>query len=67
MKLSEFFSSGIMSKRAKLKLDITLDNGESMNKGDEVSILKDYGKGYYHAEHNDFACKVYKDEIEFIN
>jgi len=38
-----------MSKRAKLKVDVTLDNGESMNKGDEVSILKDYGEGYYHA------------------
>lgn len=67
MKLSEFMSSGLMfGKKAKLKIDISLNNGESMKKGEVVSILKDYGDGYYHAEHNEFACKVYKDEIEFI-
>lgn len=66
MKLSDFLSSGLMfSKKARLKTDIELDNGE-MNKGEIVSILKDYGDGYYHAEHNEFACKVHKSEIEFI-
>jgi len=66
MKLSEFFSSGIMSKKAKLLVDIKLDNGESMKTGEEVSILKDYNNGYFHAEHNDFACQVHKSEIEFL-
>lgn len=31
MKLSEFLSSGLMfGKKAKMKIDIELDNGESM-------------------------------------
>lgn len=67
MKLSDFFNSEIMHKKAKLLIDIDLNNGESKKAGDIVSILKDYGKGYYHAEHNDFACKVHKSEIEFIS
>jgi len=67
MKLSEFFSSGIMHKKAKLKIDISLDNGEKMSRGEEVSVLKDYGEGYYHIEHNDFACKAHRNEIDFIN
>lgn len=67
MKLSEFFSSGIMMKEAKLKVDIKLDDGEQMKKGEVVSILKDYGDGTYHAEQNDFACRVNKSEIEFLN
>lgn len=67
MKLSEFLSSGIMVKQAKLKVDIKLDNGEQMKKGEVVTILKDYGDGFYHAEHNDFACRVEKSEIEFLD
>lgn len=68
MKLTEFFSSGLMlNKKARLKVDISLDNGEKRNKGDEVSVLKDYGDGYFHIEHNEFACKAHKDEIEMIN
>lgn len=55
-----------MHKKAKLLVDISLDNGESMDTGDIVSILKDYGDGFYHAEHNDFACKVHNSEIRFI-
>lgn len=66
MKLSEFFSAGIMSRKATLNIDIDLNNGESMKKGEEVRILKDYGDGHYHAEHNDFACKVHQSEITFI-
>ena len=65
MKLSEFFKSGIMHKQGRLLKDITLDNGESMNAGEVVSLLKDYGDGY-HAEHNDFACKVSCDEVEIL-
>lgn len=65
MKLSEVLS-GMMYKKAKLKLDIELNNGEKREKGDVVSILINYGNGYYHAEHNEFACKVHESEIEFI-
>lgn len=32
MKLSEFFSAGIMSRKATLNIDIDLNNGESMKK-----------------------------------
>jgi hypothetical protein len=68
MKLSEFFNSGLMfGKKAKLLMDIDLNNGESRNKGDVVSVLKDYGAGYYHIEDNEFACKASDSEIEFIN
>ena len=66
MKLSEFFSSGMIHKRAKLKIDINLDNDESMKAGEIVYILKDYGNDYYHAEYNEFACKVHRSEIEFL-
>lgn len=66
MKLSEFFSSGLMLQKATLKIDMNLDNGESMKKGEVVTVLKDYGDGYYHIEHNYFATKAHADEIEFI-
>jgi len=68
MKLSDLFSNNrIMHKKAKLLVDINLDDGESMEMGQTVSILLDYGDGSYHAEHNDFACKVFESEIEFID
>ena len=68
MKLSEYLSSNkIMHKRAKLLIDLELDNGESRKKGDIVSILLDKGNGKYHAEDNEWACTVDKSEIEFIN
>lgn len=66
MSISEFFASGIIHKEARLLIDINLDNGEGMKAGEVVLILKDYGDGY-HAEHNDFACKVSYDEVELIN
>lgn len=67
MKLSEFMSSGLMfGKKARLTMGISLNNGESRKKGDIVSVLKDYGGGYYHIEDNDFACKASDSEIEFI-
>ncbi len=65
MKLSEFFASGIICKKGKLLVDISLDNGESMKKGEVVNLLKDYGDGY-HAEHNEFACKVAYKEVQVI-
>jgi hypothetical protein len=67
MKLSEFFSTGIMYKKGILLKDITLDNGESMKAGEYGSILKDYGDGFYHFEYNDFACKVKYDEVKIVN
>lgn len=56
----------VMNKRAKLLIDIDLDNGEARVKGDIVSVLLDKGNGQYHVEDNDFACTVSKDEIRFI-
>lgn len=65
--LFDLLSSGrVMHKKAKLLIDLELDNGESRKIGDIVSILLDKGDGYYHAEDNDFACTVHKSEIEFI-
>lgn len=64
--LSDFISSGFMVKRATLNQDMELNNGESMKKGEEVLIMKDYGDGTYHAEMNDFATKVHKSEITFL-
>ena len=66
MKLSEFFAGGIMHKRAKLLVDISLDNGECLPSGATGYVLKDYGDGTFHFEQNDFACRVKKTEIEFI-
>lgn len=66
MKLSEFFASGIIHKKARLLIDIDLDSGEGMKAGEVVSLIKDYGDGY-HAEHNNFACKVLYKEVELIN
>ena len=67
MKLSEYLSAGkMMTKKAKLLTDITLDNGESMKAGEVGHVLMDKGGGKYHFEHNDFACTVTSEEIEFI-
>ncbi len=68
MKLSEYLTTNrIMFKKAKLLIDLNLDNDESRKKGDIVSILLDLGNGKYHAEDNDWACTVEENEIEFIN
>ena len=65
--LFDLLTSGrIMHKKAKLLIDINLDNGEIRNVGDIVSILIDKGNGKYHAEDNDWACEVDISEIEFI-
>jgi len=66
MNLSEFFSSGIMTKRAKLLRNITLDNGETMPKGTKGHVFKDYGDGTYHFEDNDNACRVARSEVKFL-
>lgn len=59
-------SNKVYNKKAKLLINIDLDNGESMKKGDIGYVLIDYGNNTYHFEHNDFACKVMKHEIKFI-
>lgn len=51
---------------AKLKETIKLDNGEIRRRGEKVSILYKNGKGLYHAEWNDWACKLKEDEFIFI-
>jgi hypothetical protein len=54
------------NKKARLLIDIELDNGESMKVGEEGYILIDYGNETYHFEYNDFACKVKKDEFQYV-
>ena len=67
MKLSEFLLSGrIICKKGKLKIDVSLNNGEARKAGDVVSILKENGNGEYHAEDNDWACNLKQDEFDFV-
>ena len=68
MKLSEMFAQGqfLGNKKGKLLKTIKLDNGESKKKGSVVSILMKNADGTYHAEDNDWACKVTADEFTFV-
>ena len=67
MKLSEYIEQGTFIIRdAKLLCDISLENGETRKKGDTVSILMKNKDGTYHAEDNDWACKLKRNEFEFI-
>jgi len=67
MKLSEYLLQGkILNKKAKLLIDLELDNDESRKIGDIVIIVKDNQDGTFHAEDNDFACKVTRNEFEYI-
>ena len=59
-------SGRIMRKKAKLLIDIDLDNGEIRKAGDIVYIVIDKGNGKYHAEDNEWTCEVDISEIEFI-
>ena len=56
----------LMNKKAKLLVDIQLDDGESRKMGDEIYVLIDKGNGRYHVEDNEFSCEITKDEIEFL-
>jgi hypothetical protein len=67
MKLSDYLTSGqVIHKQGKLLKSIKLDNGEKRKKGDIISIVLDFEDGTFHAEDNDWACKVTKDEFKFI-
>lgn len=67
MKLSEYLLSGtFVNKPAKLLVTIDLDNGEKRKKNDVVTIVKDNGDGTFHAEDNDWACKVTRNEFEYV-
>lgn len=67
MKLSEYLLKGkLVNKKAKLKVDISLDNGLKRKRGAVVYIVKDNQDGTFHAEDNDWACQVIKEEFEFI-
>lgn len=68
MKLSEYLAQGkFLCKQAKLNVNITLNNGTSKKRGDIVSVIMENADGSFHIEHNDFACKVNRNEIEFID
>lgn len=67
MKLSEYLSSGkMLHRKAKLKKAIKLDNGEKRKKGDTVSIVMEFEDGTFHAEDNDWACKITKEEFTYL-
>lgn len=68
MKLSEFCSPStgkLICKKAKLLLDLPLNNGDIIKKGALGHLIKDYGDGY-HFETNDLACKVKYNEVQII-
>ena len=55
----------IVNKPAKLLIDLELDSGESRKIGDTITIVKDNEDGTFHAEDNDFACKVSREEFKY--
>jgi len=69
MKLSELFSKHNTNPflKAKLKIHVTLDNGEALRKGCISDLLIDKGDGTYHFERNNVACTVNADEIKLID
>ena len=64
--LSLLNNGRIINKKAKLLVDLTLDNGESRVVGDTVSVLIAFEDDSYHIEDNNFATKVASNEILFI-
>ena len=67
MKLSEYMFNGErVFKKARLLKTIKLDNGEKRKKGDLVEILLEFPDGTFHAEDNDWACKIKSEEFEYV-
>ena len=66
MKLSELLSQKMINRKAKLTVDIDLDDGEERFAGDIVSIMFEDSECRFHAEDNEWACKVMRDEFEYI-
>lgn len=67
MSLFEYLLSGkTINKKAKLLKSIKLSNGEKRKKGDIVYIMKEFDNGEFHAEDNDWACKVVQKEFEYV-
>ena len=64
--VKSLFISDYIPKKAKLLVDIELDNGGTIKIGDIVEILKSYKHGYYHIENNNYSCVVYETEIEML-
>jgi len=68
MKLTEYLVQGkFINKSARLNIDISLDDGEERQAGDIITIVKDNQDGTFHAEDNEWACKVERKEFEYIN
>jgi len=65
--LDYMFSGKRIMKKAKLTRNIRLKTGIKRKINDEVTIVLDFGNGTYHAEDNEWACKVTSDEFEFLN
>jgi hypothetical protein len=67
MGLFDLLNSGkVMHKKAKLLVDIDLDNGESRKKGDIVYVVLQLPHNQYHIEDNEFACTASADEIKIL-
>jgi len=65
MKLSEILFTSERFKKARLLKSIKLNNGEKRKNGDIIDILK-LKDGTFHAEDNNWACKVVSDEFKLI-
>lgn len=67
MKLSDYmFNNKRIMKNAKLLNDVKLINGLKRKKGDIITIMLDCQNGYFHAEDNDWATMLTRNEFEYI-
>lgn len=68
MKLSDMINSYLRAPRmyAKLKIEITLDDGTVFAPGTISEILIQTAEDTYHFEANNTACTVSASEIEII-
>ena len=69
MKLSDMLAAAIRAKPnehgpAKLTKDIVSSDGEALPNGATVTIMYRCGD-LYHAEHNDFAALLERNDFEF--
>jgi hypothetical protein len=68
MKISQMVASWASNPKAKakLKVQIELDDGTVFEVGTVSDLLIAKGDGKYHFESDHSACTVTEDEIEFI-
>jgi hypothetical protein len=66
MKLSELLGKFRPGLKAKLLVEIKLNNGSVMPKGVISDLLIDKGNGTYHFEYDHDACEVKSEEIKIL-